>query len=85
MTFATYKIDSLTSQRKVSDFLDICFVEMFDFPEFHVLSFDFCYFPGQNFDLLEKIHFMEFDFFDFSDKMFLILHTPLPDPSNALM
>ena len=61
MTFATYKIDSLTSQLNVFDFFDIYFVEKFDFLESHVLIFDFFYFPGQNFDLLEKIHFIEFD------------------------
>ena len=44
-----------------------------------MLNFDFFDFPGQNFDSLEKIHFIEFDLFDFSDKMFLTLHTPLPD------
>ena len=47
-----------------------------------MLNFDF---PGHNFDLFEKIHFMEFDFFDFSDKMFLTLHTPFRTPSNAFM
>ena len=41
MTFATYKIDSLTSQRKVFDFFNIYFVKKFDFPELHVLNFDF--------------------------------------------
>ena len=56
-------------------------MEKFDFPEFHVLNFDF---PGQNFDLFEKIHFMDFDFFDFSDKLFLTMHTPLPDPPVML-
>ena len=59
-------------------------MKKFDFPEFHVLNFDFFDFPGHNFDchnfdLLEKIHFMKFDF-DFSDKMFLILHTPFRTP-----
>ena len=38
MTFATYKIDSLTSQWKVFDFFNIYFVKKFDFPEFHVLK-----------------------------------------------
>ena len=52
-------------------------MEKFDFPEFHVLKFDIFDFLGQNFDFFEKIHFMVFDF---SDKMFLTLHTPLPDP-----
>ena len=59
-------------------------MEKFDFPEFHVLNFDFFDFPGQKFDLLKNIHFMEFDFFDFSDKMFLTLRTPLPDPPVML-
>ena len=84
MTFATYKIDSLTSQWKVFDFFDIYFVKKFDFPEFHVLNFDFFDFPGHSFDLFEKIHFMEFDFFDFSDKMFLTLHTPFWTPPVML-
>ena len=35
-----------------------------------MLKFDFFDFSGQNFDLFEKIQFMEFDFFNFSDKMF---------------
>ena len=71
---------------KSFDFSHIYFVERFDFPEFDLLNFDFFDFPGQNFDLFEKMHFMEFDFFDFSDKMFVTLHTPLPDPpNNALM
>ena len=43
MTFATYKIDSLTSRLKVFDFFDMYFVEKFDF---HVLNFDFFDFPG---------------------------------------
>ena len=30
-----------------------------------MLNLDFFDFPGHNFDLFEKIHFMEFDFFDF--------------------
>ena len=51
-------------------------MKKFDFPEFHVLNFDFFDFPGHNFELFEKVHFTEFDFFDFSDKMFLTLHTP---------
>ena len=72
MTFATYNIDSLTSQLKVFDFFNIYFVKKFDF-------------PGLNFDLFEKIHFMEFGFVDFSDKMFLTLHTPFRTPSNAFM
>ena len=55
-------------------------MEEFDFPEFHVLNFDFFDFPGQDFDLLEKTHFMEFDFMTFL-KMLLTLHTP----NNALM
>ena len=59
-------------------------MKKFDFPEFHVLNFDVFDFPGHNFDLFEKIHFMEFDFFDFSDKMFLTLHTPLPNPPIML-
>ena len=75
MTFATYKIDSLTSQWKVFDFFNIYFVKKFDFPEFHVLNFDLLDIPGHNFDLFEKIHFMEFGFFDFSDFAY-----PLPDP-----
>ena len=58
-------------------------MEKFDFPEFHVLHFDFFDFPGQNFDLFEKIHSMEFDFLDFSDKMFLTLHNPFQTPNNA--
>ena len=37
--FATYKIDTLTSQWRV-------FVKKFDVPEFHVLNLDFFYFPG---------------------------------------
>ena len=37
--FATHKIDSLTSQRKV-------FVKKFDFSEFHMLNLDFIDFPG---------------------------------------
>ena len=41
-----------------------------------MLNFDFFDFPGHNFDLFEKIHFTEFDFFDFSDKMFLTLLPP---------
>ena len=46
-----------------------------------MLNFDFFDFPGHNFDLFEKVHFMKFDFFsDFSDKMFLTLHTPFPTP-----
>ena len=45
----------------------------FNFPEFLVLNLDFFYFPRHYFDLFEKIHFMEFDFFDFSDKLFLTL------------
>ena len=45
-----------------------------------MLNFDFFDFPGHNFDLFEKIHFTEFDFFDFSDKMFLTLHTPFRTP-----
>ena len=53
----------------------------FDFPEFLVLNLYFFDFPGHNFDLFE---IMEFDFFDFSDKMFLTLHTPLPDPPIML-
>ena len=65
---------------KVFDFFDIYFVKKFDFPEFNVLNSDFFDFPSHNFDLFEKIHFMEFDFFDFSDKMFLTLHTPFRTP-----
>ena len=37
--FATYKIDSLASQRKA-------FVKKFDFPEFCMLNLDFFDFPG---------------------------------------
>ena len=60
-------------------------MKKFDFPEFHVLNVDFLDFPGHNFDLFEKIHFMEFGFFDFSDKMLLTLLTPFRTPSNAFM
>ena len=85
MTFATYKIDSLTSSRwKVFDFFDIYFVRKFDFPEFLVLNLDVFDFLEHNSDLFDKIHFMEFDFLDFSDKMFMTLHTPLPDPPLML-
>ena len=46
-TFATYKIDSLTSQWKIFDFFDIYFVQKFDFPTFHVLNFDFLTFQAR--------------------------------------
>ena len=45
-------------------------MKKFDFPELHLVNLDFFDFPGHNFDLFEKILFMKFGFFDFSDKMF---------------
>ena len=81
MTFATYKIDSLTSQWKVFDFFDIYFVEKFDFPEFHLLNFDFFLLSRPEFWLTQKDTFLwNLTTFAFLTKCFWLCFTPFRTP-----